>query len=356
MGGLIWPDEYGTWHVVAFVALCAVALGALGWAWWSRARRTPGLRFPVRGRMEGVAPGLRARLLHLPLALRTLAVPLLLLAVSRPQAALEETAEVEGIDIVVALDLSGSMSSVDISDGELIKLQNAGKEPEDRFTIAVRVLRAFIESRRYDRVGLVIFGKQAFLQFPLTLDYGVMLRMLDRMALNDIDGGATVIGNALAMSLSRLKESEATTRLVILLTDGEDNGSNISPLEMADEMAKRGIKVFPILVGTDEQSRQPTDMIDAFTGHRLYRKVENAVNPALLEQIAERTGGKYYRSSDAKGLQEDFRDILDRFEKSRLVDYAAAERTELYPWFLVPALLLLLLELLLAQTILRRFP
>lgn len=353
---MIWPDEYGVWHAVAFGALCLVALAALGRAWYTRRVRVAGLRFPVRGRLDGVAPGLRARLVNLPLWLRTLAVPLLLLAATRPQAAREETAEVEGIDIVVALDLSGSMASVDISDEALIKLQNAGKEPEDRFHIARRVLRTFIESRRYDRVGLVIFGKQAFLQFPLTLDYGVMLEMLDRMSLADIDGGATVIGNALAMALSRLKESEATTRLVILVTDGEDNGSNIAPLEMADGMAERGIKVFPILVGSAEDSRQPTEMIDAFTGHRVYRRVENPVNPALLEQIAERTGGRYYTSSDEKSLNEDFRDILDQFEKSRLVDYAAAERTELFPWFLLPGLALLLLELLLAQTVLRRFP
>lgn len=353
---MIWPDEYGTWHAVAYGALCLVALLAIARAWLTRRTRIAGLRFPARGRLDGVAPGLKARLLHLPLLLRTLAIPLILLAVSRPQAAREETAEVEGIDIVVALDLSGSMASVDVSDAELIKLQNADKEPEDRFNIARRVLRTFIESRRYDRVGLVIFGKQAFLQFPLTLDYGVMLGMLDRMRLQDIDGGATVIGNALAMSLSRLKESKSTTRLVILITDGEDNGSNIAPLEMADEMAKRKIKVFPILVGSSENSRQPTDMIDAFTGHRLYRRVENPVNPALLEQIAERTAGKYYNSSDEKSLTEDFRDILDQFDKSRLVDYAAAERTELFAWFLVPGLILLLLELLLAQTVLRRFP
>jgi Ca-activated chloride channel family protein len=353
---VIWPDDYGLWHGLAFSGLCLGALLALGWAWRTRWVRAPGMRFPARGRLEGVAPGWRARLVNAPLALRSLAVPLLLVALSRPQAPEEATAEVEGIDIVVALDLSGSMAAVDISDADLIALQNKGKEPEDRFTIAVRVLRNFIESRKYDRVGLVVFGKQAFLQFPLTLDYGVMLRVLERMALQDIDGSATAIGNALAMSLARLKESQATTRLVILLTDGEDNGSNIAPLEMADEAARRGVKIFTILVGTDEQSRQPTEMRDAFTGHRLYRKVEFPVNPALLSQIAERTGATYYRSSDQKSLEEDFRDILDRFEKSRLVDYAAAERTERYLWFLIPGLLLLLLEQILAHTVLRRFP
>lgn len=353
---MIWPDDYTVWHFVGYGALCLVALWALARAWLRRPKMRAGLRFAAQDRLRGLAGGLKVRFVNLPLALRTLGVLLLLVALTRPQAAQEETAEVEGIDIMVALDLSGSMLSVDISDEALIRLQNAGKEPEDRFKIAQRVLREFIESRRYDRVGLVIFGKQAFLQFPLTLDYGVMLQMLDRMSLDDIDGGATAIGNALAMSLSRLKESEATTKLVILITDGEDNGSNIAPLEMADEMAKRKIKVFPILVGSAENSRQPSNHVDAFTGHRIYRRVENPVNPALLKEIAQRTEGRYYSADDEESLREDFHDILDHFEKSRLVDYAAAERSELFMYFLLPGLALLLLELLLAQTILRRFP
>lgn len=351
---MIWPD-YPLWAHIAYWALVLASALALGWAWRTRRVKTPGMRFPTR-RLKGVQPGLRARLVNLPLLLRTLAVPLLLVALTRPQLPQEETAEVEGIDIVVALDLSGSMSSVDISDEALVELQNAGKNPPDRFTIAVDVLRGFIESRKYDRVGLVVFGKQAFLQFPLTLDYGVMIRILDRMALGDIDGGSTVIGNALAMSLARLRESEAKTQLVILITDGEDNGSNISPLEMAKEAAERGVHVFPILVGSDDQSREPTNMVDAFTGLRVYKKVDNPVNPTLLKQIADATKGRFYRSTDQKGLEEDLRDILETFEKSRLVDYAAAQRTEVANWFLLFGLALLMLEVLLSQTILRRFP
>ena len=113
----------------------------------------------------------------------------------------------------------------------------------------------------------------------------------------------------------------------------------------------------PILVGTEDQSRQPVgDMVDAFTGHRIYKKVDNKVNPKLLEDIAEVADGQFYRAGDKEKLARDFLDILDRFEKSRLVDYAAADRTELFPWFLFPGLLLLMLEVLLSQTVLRRFP
>lgn len=353
---ITWP-EHPLWLEIAWWALVAFTLFALVRAWLRLKTRTPGMRFPARHRVDGLKRGLRARLVHLPLALRSLALPLLVFALSRPQVAQEDTAEVEGIDIVIAFDVSGSMATVDISDEDLVKLQNKGREPKDRFTSAVEVVRDFIQSRKYDRVSLVIFGKQAFLQFPLTLDYGVMLGIIDRMALGDIDGGATVIGNALAMSVARLRDSKSKTRLIILLTDGEDNGSNISPLEMAKEAAERGIKIFPILVGTEDQSRQPVgDMVDAFTGHRIYKKVDNKVNPKLLEDIAEVADGQFYRAGDKEKLARDFLDILDRFEKSRLVDYAAADRTELFPWFLFPGLLLLMLEVLLSQTVLRRFP
>ncbi len=352
---MTWPD-YGPWSWAGLATLTAVAVAVTLYAWLRRHAHTPGLRYPAGHRTAGVAPGWRARLVRLPFALRMGALALMLIAAARPQLTAEETAEVEGIDIVVALDLSGSMATVDVSDEELVRVQNAGQDPPDRFTAAVAVLTDFIESRRYDRVSLVVFGKKALLQFPLTLDYGVMLDILGRMKLGDIDGSATVIGNALAMSLGRLKDSDAKTRVVILITDGDDNGSNVSPSEMAKAAAERGIKVFPILVGSEDQSRQPTDMVDMFTRHRVYKAVDNAVNPKLLEEIAATTQGKFFRSTDEKALKRDFRSILDEFEKSRLVDYAAAERTELFGWFLLPALGLLLLEILLSQTLLRRFP
>lgn len=352
---MIWPD-YELGARVAFWALVALtAVGAIH-GWRRRWGHAPGLRFPARERLAGVRRGLRARLVHLPLLLRFGALALALVALTRPQLPEAETAEVEGIDIVVAFDMSGSMQSIDISDADLVALRNANEEPRDRFTAAVEVLRQFIQSRQYDRVSLVVFGKDAFLQFPLTLDYGVMLDILDRMQLGDIDGSGTAIGNALAMSLARLRDSEAKTRLVILITDGEDNGSRVSPLQMAAEATERGVKVFTILVGSEDQTRQPTDAVDLFTGQRIYRKVDNDVNPALLQQIAEKGGGRFYRSTNEAELAEDFHDILDEFEKSRLVDYAAADREEKALAFLLPALALLLLEIFLSQTVLRRFP
>lgn len=352
---MTWPD-YDIWLQIGWWALVALTLFVVIRATWKLASRIPGMRYPARRRLDGVAPGLKARLAHLPQVLRSVALLLMVFALSRPQIAREESAEVEGIDIVIAFDMSGSMASVDISDEDLVRLQNAGKEPKDRFKIAVEVIKGFIGTRKYDRVSLVTFGKGAYLQFPLTLDYGAMLRIIEGLQIGDIDGSKTFIGNALSMGLARLKESEAKTRLIILLTDGEDNGSNISPLEMARNAAEKQVPIFPILVGTEDQSRQPIDRVDPFTGRRMYKKVDNKVNPELLQEIAETTKGQFYRAADKKKLAKDFVDILDRFEKSRLVDYAAADRIELFPWFVFPALLLLLIEIILSQTWLRRFP
>jgi len=350
---MIWLDYELSYQIAWWVALALCCLGGL-WA-FKRLRHRSGLRFPA-ARLSGLKPSWRARLAYAPQVTRALVILLGLLALARPQLPQEESADVEGIDIVVALDMSGSMVAVDLSAQELTELQNAGKEPSNRFQIAIKVLKDFIQSRQYDRVSLVVFGKEAFLQFPLTLDYGVMLKILDQMALGDIDGNATVIGNALAMSLSRLKESEAKTKLVILLTDGEDNGSNISPRELAAEAKRRGVPVFPILVGTHDQSWEPTDLVDVMTGQRRYKRVDNPVNPTLLKELAKTTSGEFYRASDSESLQQNLHDILDSFEKSRLVDYAVAERTEAAPWLIWAALALLLLELCLSQVIVRRFP
>jgi Ca-activated chloride channel family protein len=322
---------------------------------WRKRFEIATFAFPAK-RLKGVKNGWRAKIVHLPFMLRCLALLAFLIALARPQLPQEESASVEGIDIVVAFDLSGSMATVDISDEALIKLQNRGKEPPDRFEIATKVVREFIESRKYDRVSLVVFGKESFLQFPLTLDYGVMLKILDEMKLGDIDGNGTAIGNALAMSLSRLKESEAKTKLIILMTDGEDNGSKIAPMEVAKEAAKQGVPVFTILVGSNDQSRQPTGMVDAFSGAKIYQKVDTPVNSDLLEKIAKETKSKFYRASDQEQLSKDFQDILDSFEKSRLVDYAVAQRTELFPALIGFGLFCLMLELMLSQLLIRRFP
>jgi len=280
---------------------------------------------------------------------RGLALLGLLVALGRPQLSEGETADVEGIDIVIAFDMSGSMKAIDLSLEELNGLRMISGEVQDRFDAGIDVLRNFVESREYDRVSLVVFGEEAMTQFPLTLDYGVILRILERMELGDVPPNGTVIGNALAVSLNRLEDSSAATQLVILITDGEENGSNFSPREMAEKAKERGVRIFPILVGREGETLLPGRMGG-------YEVVPNGVNPELLQEIAEIADGQFFRSSDKTELEQDLHTIIDEFEKSRIVDYAAAEKTELFQWFLWPAFALLFFEVLLTQVVLRRFP
>ena len=334
----------------------ACLLCGAGWLYaWTRRHKRAGFKFPAL-RLRGLSSGWRARISHTPLVLRGVTLAFILAALARPQLPQEETADVEGIDIVIALDVSGSMNAIDMNEADLIELQNRGQFPQNRFEIAVQVIKDFISSRSYDRVSLVIFGEEAFVQFPLTLDYGVMLKILDEMRLGDVSGDGTVIGNALGLSFERLKESEATSKLVIMLTDGEDRGSNVAPRQVAELLKEEQVKVYPILVGSEVQSWMPTEQA-AFSGQRVsYQPVDNQVNPELLKDLAKLTEGAYYRASDSKSLSSDFQDILDAFEKSRLIDYATARRAEMFPYLIWAAIGSLLLELLLSTLVLRRYP
>jgi Ca-activated chloride channel family protein len=340
--------------VVLYCGLIALFLGAIllevlkGW------RRRPTLLFSGHQRVAGSKRGLKVYFARLPMWLRFAALLLLLIGLARPQKIESETAEVEGIDIVVAFDMSGSMAYLDYTREEIVAAQNAKQPLRDRFTDGVDVLRSFIKSRKYDRVSLVVFGKEAFLQFPLTLDYGVMLAVLNRMKLEDIDGQGTVIGDALGKSIARLRTSSTKTKLIILITDGEDNGSQVSPMEMAKTAADHKVPVFPILVGKEGETMAPVrdqqgQLMDV-------RPIRDNVNPQLLKEIAELTKGRFYRAIDRKELEKDLHEILDTFEKTRLVDLAAAERTDVFHVFVWAGLALLLIELLLSQTWLRRFP
>jgi Ca-activated chloride channel family protein len=340
--------------VVIYCLLIAVFIWAVcleilkGW------RRRPSLLFSGNRRFENARRGVKVHFARLPIWFRFTALTLLLVGLARPQKIEAETAEVEGIDIVVAFDMSGSMAYLDYTREAIVAAQNAQTPLRDRFTDGVEVLRRFIKSRKYDRVSLVVFGKEAFLQFPLTLDYGVMLAILDRMKLEDIDGQGTVIGDALGKSIARLRNSETKTKLVILITDGEDNGSKVSPVEMAKTAADHKVPVFPILVGKEGETMAPVrdpngKLVDV-------RPIRDNVNPQLLKEIAELTKGRFYRAIDRKQLEKDLHEILDTFEKTRLVDLAAAERTDVFPIFVWLGLALLMIELLLSQTWLRRFP
>ena len=350
MNWAAFESSFGTLTLIGVGALCLSMLVFFR----KGSSLVAGLRFPARHRLDSVAPGWRVRLRGLPILMRFVVLVLVLCALARPQKIEAETAEVEGIDIAVAFDMSGSMGYLDYTPEQIVELQNQRKPLRDRFTDGVDVLRRFIGSRLYDRVSLVVFGKEAFLQFPLTLDYGVMLQILGRMKLDDIDGQGTAIGDAIGKCLARLRNEDTKTKLIILITDGEDNGSKVSPLQMAKEASDRGVPVFPILVGKEGETLAPVR--DSQGRLADVRPIRDNVNPQLLKDIADTTKGRFYRATDKEQLEQDLHEILDSFEKSRLVDLAAADKTDLFPTLVLLALAFLFIEILLSQLALRRFP
>lgn len=286
---------------------------------------------------------LASRMLWLPHALRVLAVVGVILALARPQvrASRTEDLNVEGIDIVLAIDVSTSMKAADF-------------RPKNRLTVAKQVMADFIAGRLNDRIGLVVFAGEAYTQAPLTLDYDVVLSVLDSVRMGLIEDG-TAIGNALATALNRLKNSDAKSKVVIMVTDGDSNKGNISPGAAATIAKNLGVRVYTIMVG--KGGRVPYPAGRDFLGRTTYREVQIPVNPELLQQIAQTTGGGFYVATDKESLEENFQAILDDLERSKIMEGGTyVNYTEVFPLTLLPAMGLLLLELLLSATRLKRFP
>lgn len=322
----------------------------LGYLAHRAAKRRPRLSLPTAPLLLAAGRGRLARFGWVPDGLRLAALALGVLALARPQLH-EPTSRdlsVEGIDIVVALDLSTSMNAVDF-------------QPDDRIAAAKEVLSSFIARRPNDRLGLVVFAGEAFTQCPLTLDHDVLRRIVGDLKTGEIVDG-TAIGNALATSLNRLRESEAKSRVVILITDGDNNAGQVSPMEAANIARDLGVKVFPIMVGRECDRPDgcpvpyPTGRRDIF-GRPTYGKVVIPVDPALLRDIADTTGGVFYVATDRASLEGNLEDVLHRLEKSRLVEgRQLANVTEAFGLFLLPAFVAVVLDLLLGATVLRRFP
>jgi Ca-activated chloride channel homolog len=296
--------------------------------------RRPTLVFSRASELFGLKRGLVARFAELPLVLRLLVITLLGLALARPQTTRpSDDLDVEGIDIVISLDLSGSMAETDLV--------------PNRLAAAKLVIRDFVRRRATDRIGLVVFGREAYTYVPPTLDHGAFLRMLGELQLDLIDGKGTAIGNGLGVALARLRRSDARSKVIILLTDGDNNAGNITPDQAADIARQLGVKVYTVLAGDNEVG---TDEPGTPGARRRF-----PVNPRLLEEIATKTGGTPYLATDSRALAQRFQDILADLEKSRIRDRGVLY-AELFPRFLVPALALLLFETLLRLTRLRRLP
>ena len=328
-------------HPWALLGLLAAAAAAA--LLRRRRRRLPAVVLPEGGVAKALPPSLWARLWWLPGALLVAALALTSLGLAGPRLRSSHRRDlaVEGIDIVVAFDLSTSMLAADF-------------RPKDRITVAKEVLRSFIASRQNDRIGLVVFAGEAYTQCPLTLDYKVLDLLLDQVRTGVIVDG-TAIGNALGTAVNRLRDSDAKSRVVILITDGDNNAGNVSPLQAAEIAKDLGIKVYTILIGKGGRVPYPTGT-DLF-GRTTYEPVEIDVNPDLLQQIAKVTGGAYYPATDKESLESGLHAVLDSLQKSKIYEAGGSARyDEWYARVFLPAALFGLLGVVLRGTRMRGAP
>jgi len=308
--------------------------------WRLRAGREPGaLRHAHLALIPAGDGGPRLALARLMPWLSALAVLLLLTALAGPRIAhRSEEVEGEGIDIVLSLDISGSMRSLDF-------------EPDDRLGAAKKVIRGFVEGRSHDRIGLVVFAQKAFTQCPLTLDHQVLTGFLDEVKIGLIEDG-TAIGLGLATAVARLRHSDSPSRTIILLTDGANNVPTLEP-ETAVELARSlDVRVYTVAIGKEGLVPFPVD--DPIFGRRV-RQMENKLDLELLRKIASDTGGQMFQATDPEALEKIF-ETIDELETARYKTVVSTWYRELMPYLAVPALLLLLAEGLLTATWLRRLP
>ncbi|HEX9618583.1 MAG TPA: VWA domain-containing protein [Polyangiaceae bacterium] len=320
-------------------------------------RRLPRLRLGTVGPLPYGPVGARVWFRDAPGALRAASLSLLILALARPvDTRTPQVADEEGIDIVVVLDLSGSMQAVMDNVPEDLK-RYVGARPRGlrptRLDAAKAVIRDFISRRKTDRIGVVVFGASAYVLSPPTLDYALLDLMVSRMELKLIDPTATAIGDAVGVAVARLRRSSATSKAVILLTDGDNKGGRISPEYAAHLATTVGAKLYTIQIGEGEAA-EVHDGFDLF-GQPRYVSVPYPTNPELLKQLAAKTGGATYVATDATALQASFHDVLDKLEKTQF-EASVASFQDLFGFLLLPGVLLLALDVLTRATLLRRFP
>jgi Ca-activated chloride channel family protein len=321
-------------------ALLAAGLLVLIARGYLQRRRRPRLRVSRALDLSALPEGPRVWLEPLLTGARVVSVLLMALCLMGPQSIhARDTTDVQGIDIVLTMDLSLSMQAADIK--------------PNRFAAAQAVVDEFILRRPNDRIGAVIFGRDAHTLLPLTTDHEALRNMISELELGVIEGRGTAIGNAIGTALNRLRRSDAKSKVVILLTDGDSNSGNVSPLQAADFAKALGVKVYTILMGRSDNAPVQSGL-DLF-GRPLFDRANFPVNPELLKKVASQTGAEAFQVADRAALERSFHTILDHLERSQIED-AGRVYGELFPAFLAPALALLLIEILLAALVQRRWP
>lgn len=321
--------------------LLLLLLPMLGW-WYYRSqkrRRTSTIRYSNTGLFEQVKRPGSVAWRHTLAVLRMAALGLAIVALARPQSGYsEEEVITEGVDIVLALDISSSMLAEDF-------------KPKNRIQAAKQVAADFVRGRRNDRIGMVVFAGKSFTQCPLTLDYGILLNFMKDIDVGLIEDG-TAIGLAIATATSRLKDSEAKSKVLILLTDGRNNRGEIDPITAAKVAKTLGIRIYAVGVGTRGEALYPVD--DPFFGKR-YVKMPVDIDENMLGQVAEITNGAYFRATDRESLERIFAEI-DQLEKTRIEVKEYTRYNELFMTWVWAALAVLVLEIVLANTKFKKIP
>ena len=313
-------------------------LPAIGYYLWSRRRKmTVVLQFSSLQIFSKIPRTVRERIRHIPIGLRVAAIALFIIALARPQSVSDrQNISTEGIDIVLELDLSGSMLAEDFN--------------PNRIEAAKQVASEFIVGRINDRIGLVVFSAESFTQCPLTTDYPVLKNLL-RDVKNGMIADGTAIGLAIANGVNRLKDSKEKSKVMILLTDGVNNRGEIDPITAARIAATYGIRIYTVGVGA--QGEAPYPVQTPFGIRRQMIPVD--LDEKVLTQVADMTGGKYYRATDNRKLKAIYKEI-DQLERTKIEVMAYKRYSELYGGWLIAGLLALVLEIGLTSTVLRKNP
>jgi Ca-activated chloride channel homolog len=308
-----------------------------------RITRSPGFRFSSVSALQGLKPSLKVLASGKLVYVRLAAGVFIILALARPVSPIADAyVETEGIDIVLAIDSSTSMLAEDFT--------YAGRRMS-RIDVVKDVVREFVKARAHDRIAIVTFAARPYTICPLTLDYGWLLDNLERIKSGMVEDG-TAVGSGIASSLNRLKNSKAKSKVVILLTDGRNNTGKISPATAAE--AAKALKIRIYTIGAGSKGPVPYPARDMW-GNKVYQQVEIDLDEDSLTRIADLTGAKYFRATDTESLRRIYAEI-DGLEKTRIEDKGYQEYNELFPLFLIPGLIVLLGEIVLSNTVLRKLP
>ena len=326
-----------TFHNPEYLFLLLLLIPIVFWYIWEMHKSDASLQISSHRNLKQFPKSGKVKFRHVTFVLRTLAIISIIIALARPQASNSwRTQNSEGIDIMMALDLSGTMLSEDLK--------------PNRLEAAKTVASEFILSRPNDNIGLVVFAKESFTQCPLTIDHTVLINLLNSVKYGMIDDG-TAIGLGLANAVNRIKESKAKSKVIILLTDGSNNSGDIAPITAAEIAKTFGIRIYTIGVGTNGIVNIP---VPTPMGVQ-YQQMQSDFDAKPLQDIANLTGGKYYNATDNSKLRHIYQSI-DQLEKSKISVKEYSKKEEQFYVFSILAFLFLTLEVLIRNTILRRIP